>query len=341
VGIFRRPDSPDEEILVPFSGDFIDLDDALACAVEEVARFEARPAVEVLQDLLRPRADRLRFAVESRETADGSIGIEDAIALLSGSRKALLAAACSVRRPQRFHPRMSLREAESFVRSCRLGQTERGSFVATVECALDADEGGAALSGDAREEPFGRKATTLLVRSVARVVDAIRTDSLDDLATAHEGAPVVSANLCEALAEMMPASEDASLKVGSSWSPRLPPPRDVPTVVRVERHYRPLLEQVARALRPSLRPSPDLYIGKVDALVGETGPTGRVEGEVVLAAQVEDEILRVRLDLSADDYQRAGDAHLRGLFVSVRGILRRGTRVHRLDEAREFTIVGA
>lgn len=221
VGIFRRPDSPDEEILVPFSGDFIDLDDALANAVEEVARFEARPAVEVLQDLLRPRADRLRFAVESRETADGSIGIEDAIA------------------------------------------------------------------------------------------------------------------------EMMPASEDASLKVGSSWSPRLPPPRDVPTVVRVERHYRPLLEQVARALRPSLRPSPDLYIGKVDALVGETGPTGRVEGEVVLAAQVEDEILRVRLDLSADDYQRAGDAHLRGLFVSVRGILRRGTRVHRLDEARDFTIVGA
>ena len=125
---------------VSLSDDDIDLDDARASAVEEVARFEARPAAEVLQDLLRLRADRLRFAVESRETADGSIGIEDAIALLSGSREALLAAACSVRRSQRFHPRMSLREAESFVRSCRFGQTERGSFMVTVECALDADE---------------------------------------------------------------------------------------------------------------------------------------------------------------------------------------------------------
>ena len=34
------------------------------------------------------------------------------------------------------------RELGGFVRSCRLGQTERGRLVATVECALDADEGG-------------------------------------------------------------------------------------------------------------------------------------------------------------------------------------------------------
>ncbi|AUX48905.1 uncharacterized protein SOCE26_104480 [Sorangium cellulosum] len=342
VGIFRRPDSAVDEVLLPLSSDFADLDDAMASAVEEIARLEQRPAQQVLRDLLRPRADRLRFAVEGRDTTDGAIGIEDGIALLSGSRKALLAAACSVKRPQRFHPRMSLREAEAFVRSCRLGQTEQGSFVATVECALDIDDGASPpLFEEAAVEPFGRKATVLLVRSAARVVDAIRADNLDDITEPPSGAPVVSANLCEALAEMLPGPEDADLRIGSSWSPVLPPPRDVPAVIRVDRQYRSAIEQVARALRPSTRPEPDMYVGKVDALLGEPGPDGRLEGEVVLAAQVEDEILKIRVDLGPEEYQKAGGAHLGGLFVSVRGILRRGARVHRLEEATDLSVLGA
>ncbi|MFT3775874.1 MAG: hypothetical protein QM820_61810 [Minicystis sp.] len=152
---------------------------------------------------------------------------------------------------------------------------------------------------------------------------------------------MVSANFCEALAEMLPAPDDAALRIGSSWSPVLPAPRDVPSVVRVERQYRAAIEQVARALRPSASPAPDLYVGKVDALLGEPGPDGRLRGEVVLATQVDDEILKVRLDLESDDYQKAGTAHLMGLFVSVRGLLRRGARVHRLERATDFTVVSA
>lgn len=340
VGIFRRPDAEEAEALLPLSSDFADVGDAMARAVEEIARFEQRPAAQVLRDLLHPRADLLRFAVESRETADGGIGLEEGLALLSGSKKALLAAACSVKRPQRFHPRMSLREAEAFVRACRLGQTEQGSFVATLECEIDVDDTSPALLTGEVPEPFGRKATTLLVRSVARVVDAIRTDDIGALTEPPEGAPIVSANLCEALVEIMTGPDDTALRIGSSWSPVLPAPRDVPTSVRIEQHYRSVIDQVARALRPSVSPTPDLYIGKVDALQGEPGPDGRVQGEIVIAAQVEDEILKIRLDLGADDYQRAGDAHLKGLYVSVRGILRRGARIHRLEGVAEFTIVG-
>src|SRR5690606_24815123 len=125
---------------LPLHRDFADVDEALARAVEEIARFEQRPASQVLRALQKPRADVLRFGIESQETADGGIGFEDGLALLSGSKKALLAAACSVKRPQPFHPRMTLREAEAFVGRCRLGQTEKGSFVAAVECDLDLGE---------------------------------------------------------------------------------------------------------------------------------------------------------------------------------------------------------
>ena len=52
--------------------------------------------------------------------------------MIEGGRSLLLAAACSVHSPQPFYPRQAFREAVEFLDTCRLGQTERGSFVATI-----------------------------------------------------------------------------------------------------------------------------------------------------------------------------------------------------------------
>jgi hypothetical protein len=309
----------------------------MARAVEEIARFEQRDPTQVLRDLGRPRADLLRFAVESRETGDGGIPLDDGFGLLAGSRKALLSAACSVERPQRFHPRMSLREADAFVRACRLGQTEHGSFVVTLECALDAEGEPSPLEGG--REPFGRKVTSLLLSSLARLMTAIVTDGLRALTDPDAGDPVVSANLCEALPEMMPSTDDAALRVASSWSPVLPPPRGIPANFRLERQHSGAIERLARDLRPTASPAPDLFVGKVATLQGVPRPDGRMQGEAVLLAQVEGEILRIRFELGPDDYKAACDAHRDGQYVSARGILRRGARVHRLEGAEGFAVV--
>ncbi len=335
IWIFRRPGSEVEEVVLPVRSDFPDTGEAMARAVEEIARFEKRSAEQVLRDLARPRADRLRFGVEGRGTSDGGIGLDEGLALLSGSRKALLAAACSVKRPQRFYPRMSIREAEAFVRACKLGQTERGSFVATLECELEVEGAESLPQGD----PFGRKVTTLLLTSMARLVDAIVADRYQTLMSVDQGEVIVSANLCEAVLEMMPSADDAVLRISSSWSPTLKAPQDVPDAVRVERRYCPAIEQISRALRPSASPTPDLFVGKVDALQGEPRPDGRMQGEIALTAQVDSEILKIRFDLGPDDYVEACDAHRDGHYVSVRGILRRGARVHRLDGAKGFMVV--
>ncbi len=211
----------------------------------------------------------------------------------------------------------------------------------TVECELDVEGELPRLPLIEEEglEPVGRQATTLLMQSVARVVDAIRADDARALTDPPPGAPVVSANLCEAIVEMMPTQDDGALRIGSSWSPLIAAPRDVAAAVRIEGSYRSAIEGVVRALRPRTSPTPDLYVGKVDALQGGMGPDGRMQGEVVLAAQVEDAVLKMRFELGAEDYVVAGTAHLEGRYVSVRGVLKRGARVHRLDEASGFALV--
>jgi hypothetical protein len=81
VGIFRRPGSDEAEVVLPLSLDFTDVPDAMARAVAEIARVEQRPVAQVLRDLRRPRSDVLLFAVESRDTADGGIGLDEGLGL--------------------------------------------------------------------------------------------------------------------------------------------------------------------------------------------------------------------------------------------------------------------
>src|SRR5439155_24544675 len=89
-------------------------------------------ASEVLSDLAMPPADVLRLQMESREAEGGTLPLDEGLRLLEGGRDLLLAAACSAHQPQAYFLRQSYAPAQDFLRSCRVGQTERGSFVATI-----------------------------------------------------------------------------------------------------------------------------------------------------------------------------------------------------------------
>jgi hypothetical protein len=79
-----------------------------------------------------------------------------------------------------------------------------------------------------------------------------------------------------------------------------------------------------------------MFAGYVAALNGEMGPNGLMQGEVMLLLLHEETPARVRVDLSAEDYRVANQAHMSGGVVAVRGILHRGRRVHRLSDVSNF-----
>jgi hypothetical protein len=336
AAIYRSGRAPAVEVQVPLDRDLIDYGEAMVAVARRIAEHEQRPAESILRDLLRPRRDLHRFALEGAETQDGGIHLENGLSLVNGVRKALLSSACSVKRPgTTFHPRMSLADAEAFLKGCRLGQTEVGSFVLTVEAPLEV-----APPRPVQEESFGRRASLLLLRSVAHVASAVRAGEPGRVLEPALGEPVVSANLCEALVEMMPPDEGADLRLRSSWSPLLPVEPQVPSEVHVDRNMYESIEKLSHQLRPSRGAQPNQFVGRVVELMGEPGEHGEVEGAVVLQAQVEDELLKVRVLLGAADYRQATEAHLTQRYVTVKGVLRRGSRVHQLDQASHFELVG-
>src|SRR5207253_123349 len=130
--LFRHPDLGDAEVLLPLRRDLGDYTLRMADVIQALAVVEGRPHFEVLNELSGPPSDVLRLRVSAPDATLGNLPLDEGLQLLRGGRDMLLSAACSVIRPQAFHPEMSLKQPNDFIKRCRLGQTERGSFVATI-----------------------------------------------------------------------------------------------------------------------------------------------------------------------------------------------------------------
>ena len=159
---FRHPSFPGAELLLPLQREVGDFVLRMADVVVSLATIEQRPAWEVLKDVSGPPGDVFRLRVFAADAELGSLPLVEGIDLLRGGRDLLLAAACSAIRPQPLHPLRLPKEAHEFLRSCRLGQTERGSFVATIITPVPPE----IQSELTFVEPFSRKVTTGLMSTL-------------------------------------------------------------------------------------------------------------------------------------------------------------------------------
>lgn len=340
IALFSRPESDEEQVIVPMEPSFDDYARRVADVVLELAEFEKRPTAEVLQDLLAPDADVVRYSVSSAGAEPGSLPLPQASRLLEGAKRSLLAAACSAIRPASYHPRMTRSEATQLLDACRLGQTERGSFTIAISCPLRAIEHEQDDAPDA--EPFARRAVSLLIRSAHRLVKAIEADNVPSvLEEGRDQEPVLSANFCDALLRMQPPEERSTLSLSVRWASTLPVSSEavVPDRVIFRSEYFPIIEDIYKKLRPAREPVSALFVGQVDALNGNVGEDGRVQGETTLLILHDDELVRARVDLNADDYQKAIEAHRTGGFVKCRGVIHLGRRTHRLTNIAEFELL--
>jgi hypothetical protein len=337
LAVFRQPSSRLDQVIIPLDGSAPDYARRIAEAVATLAAWEKRPAQEVLNDLLQTDSDVLRFRIASLEATRGTLPLEDVIDLLAGSKRALLAAACSVLVPRRHHPRLSRGEAEQLLEACRFGQTERGSFAVAISCPLAAIDTPLSTQDSV---PFARETTLLLMSSAARILDAILHDDEESILDPGSTGPTISSNFCQALLQMQPPQEQSSLTISCTWASTLSPDScaAAPSVTFRKEHF-PVIERIGKRLQPAGEPEDDLFVGYVDALNGFMGESGEMQGEVTLLLLYEGETLRAKVDLGPQDYRSANEAHMTGGAVSVRGSLHLGRRIHRLRDITGFSLV--
>jgi len=135
ISIYRLKVRDDNyEIIVPLTRDFVDYDRGIFDVVQTLAHIENKEVEQTLADIILPFSDVVRFRIVNRDTETGTITFDDGFNLLENARMALYTSACDIIQPAHYHKRLSFNKAAEFIKNCRLGQTERGSFIASVIC---------------------------------------------------------------------------------------------------------------------------------------------------------------------------------------------------------------
>lgn len=348
ISIYRHPENELAEAVIPLNPGYSDYTSMMAKVVLQISKTQGRSIVAVVNDLLLPTyADVMRFRLDAFNTQRGTIPFIDGLALLNGAKKAILSSACSIVQPRRFHPKLSRAEADAFFDRCELGQTERGSYIASVICPVelipDTDTSNALFPDfvtSEPEDPFGRKVTKALIASIDDITASIRLDQIDNYVASLRPDSNISANLCEAIAELEPDGNDSALEISVNWALIGKPPINTPSQVLIPKHYFPAFRSLSRQLRPAQpKEKPDRFIGFVDTLEGSTNDDGLMQGPVIISFVTDEGPIKARIILNHDEYTYACDAHRDVMHVSVHGLLNRGTRIGTITDHSGFQIL--
>ena len=309
------------EVEVPFSSRLRDYPRRLVEALEILGEAEQLSRAGLLLEIQSTHLDLVRFRIEGESTRRGRVPIEDAPMLHQQVRDLILAAASAAVEPRAAFPGRKPAKAVDFLRSLRVAPSEVGSYVLTIESPVSPALQTGVFDGEA-DPPFERKAIQTLARALSATEEAVRKGGaaldLDPFVEAVEAGS--SANLYEALANMLHPFEGALLETSVSFGVVRPAPAPVMSA-RFEAESVPVLREAARVLKDR-EPIPDFELeGLVVSLTSEDSTRG---GTMVVLGPVDGRLRRVRVEVGPVDYEQAMKAHSERRVVSVEGDLQPG-----------------
>jgi len=327
------------EVLLPLRSDLRDFALRMGDLLRTLAKAEDRSQLSVLSDLLVTGADVLRVRIRDEDLTDGSMAIEDHTRIAQKVRDMMMAAACSAIEPRPVWHKRKPDRAVEYLRSVRVGQTERGSYVLTVISRVPPylRPGQSQLFGET-EEPYERVVTLRLAHALEAVEQAAESSAATGSFDSFEAAVPqgVSANLCEAIAGL--ASEDEtrrSVDFAFSWSRTRPVTQSQVSRILVARDRVPFVREAARLLRER---SPVEGFELEGPVVRLERPEGATTGHITVYAVVEEGPKRVRIELSEEEYNQAVNAHRDGHDVRCIGRLVREGRGYHLKNPSQFAV---
>ena len=357
IMLFERMDDEMTQLVLPMNKDFADYHERNKDMVVNLAKFENRPPHQVLTDLLTDPADIIRFRVINNNTSSGTISLKDGFDLIKSARDMIYTAACDVIQPEYYHKRLGFKTADLFISNCRLGQTEHGSFVASVICPFadnDSDDFIQTSPFSLIEEydiTFTRQVTRKLVNSLNTIKKAIENDQTDilfnkiplvDKYMMFEKNEPISGNFVESLLALNESAEETDVVISVSSSPNAPAADFGPkSQIRFNKGHRSGLEYIARRLKPASQITlEDIFVSRISETKAEADLNSRNEGEVLLSfLDVNEKPVKAWVKLDKNQYNIALDAHRKGQQIRLKGILHSTRRSHTITNVSDFKLL--
>lgn len=325
------------EIEVPLRGGAPDFPRAVRLLIDDLSQVLEVDQASLLRDILLQDKDLLRLRIESSGTASGKLNLEAGRGVYQGVRDAVLAIVSSVLEPKPIFPPRKPDEAMNLLRRTRLGNTEHGSLVLVIENPLPPRLGQQPLDGITFDDlPIERKVSLRYAEATSALRYAVERSQLDDdISPFTDAVPKgVSANLCEAVAQIMEATEAERLtfsaSCGANW-PLIRPPRS-----GVLAHSSlPFLQAAAKGMREAALYAETTVEGPIVKLHSDDVAGG---GKIGVRADALGGVKTIWVTLDALSYSRVTTAHRDMKLVRLTGELKRQGR-WRLLNPRDIQVV--
>lgn len=337
VEVWRLTASSGAELLIP-TEHAVDGPEMVEDALRRVAK-HLKISESSLDDEIRQLTENvISIRVIHMDVQDGSIPLDDGIALNSNA-KTLIAAAANTTLERRYkHQARPFGAVKSLLDNARLGQTSLGSYVVHVFCPDVPDD----KNTPDMEVPlsFASLVTTTLQSALQGLHDAIEQYEESNNPRVFEDAYAsgASANLCEAVMKFSGKNRGRTVEI--SLSSGKPTQLIQPTRTRVR--FTPQQQNSIRAAADYFHKTYTLANEDVIGIVeGLSRPAEQEDGVIRIAATLSDSANRtVSLQLSPSEYQTAIHAHENKQLVSVRGDVVVTPRKAHLVNPSNFRIVG-
>jgi hypothetical protein len=295
---------------------------------------ENRSQQQIVEDIGTVSADIIRIRSVAHDSQSGSISINSGVAFVAEAREMILAAACATVWPRPYWARRKPVRAIEYLEKVRLGQTERGSYIVTIQSPVPP-----ALRADVESDaPFERQVietlSDALVALHSAAHQAVVTGDLDPFRSSVQDG--VSANLCDAIVRLFEASPMNELDVSVSWSRSRPSARGPGFRKVLSADFIPVIAEASRLFKETAPEEDFELFGLVERL---DRAAGMRQGQIFVNAVIEDRARRVAIELNEPEYQSAVLAHARRLPISCLGDLVRMGRSYTLQNARDFRVV--
>ncbi|QHS59848.1 hypothetical protein [Chitinophaga agri] len=339
VAIFFSPNDDSKlDIMLPLSREFADYRQTVFSAIRKVALYENRDEWQVINDLIAPPADIVRYRVDDESTQIGLIPLKTGFELLESAKKSLLCSASDIIVPSLYHKRIAYKSALQFIDACFLGQSERGSYVASIVCPFikpSDDERPVQLSlfssEDALVESLTRKVTKRLMTSIETVKRNIEQGSLDNLIKA-DNESLISGNFLESIVELNELTQNANIEILASWAPTIPPPTNVPNLVSLTRDYIEPIKEIIERMRPNVIETQGDYVGKISQIRANPDISNRQDGEITFRFISDDEkAVSAKVILEGKNLHEAMLAFEEGKNIKITGNLKTQNRQRYID----------
>lgn len=333
VLIFYREKPAPTEIVLPTNKSYADYTYLVRRAIEKIGEVENKSIESIINTLLAPPSDIIRFSVKAQDTMQGIIPLDKGFSLLENGRKALFAAACDLENPTPFHKRMSYKAAQQFIDSCFLGQTERGSFITSIICPMvneTIDKKVQQLSLFDSEtdliSSFTRQVTKRFMISLEKVTRAVKEDNYDTIIYPEDN-QWISSNFLESIIELGSLSDIEEVDIVPSWYSLAASPVGLPEKTSITKDYIQPIESMISKLQPKDEGSPGDYVGKVSKASAHPDKNSRDEREITFNfVGDEDRLIKAKVFLDEKAFSIACQALDQGSNVKIKGLLRTSGR---------------